>query len=226
MAYRFTTAYHPRRLALGLLFIAVALAVAHVVAMKIWTDDPKAFGHWRVALLDIDERQSIGTWFTSMLFFFASRLLLAQAGARRQAGGGWHVWWFGLAAGFFYLSLDEIAGLHEQLNRALGDGVVWTLYRGITSALVLMACIPFLIFGLPARTALLFLISGLLYLVGALGINSLDHGFAENEMGYSLWSGLEELLEMCGVIFFLYALLDHLAPGENRPAVVETRIEA
>jgi hypothetical protein len=63
----------------------------------------------------------------------------------------------------------------------------------------------------------LFLLAAAVYLGGALGVemagaaHAFRHG-TEN-LGYSLWTTLEEALEMAGVAVFIYALLRQVEAG-------------
>ena len=66
---------------------------------------------------------------------------------------------------------------------------------------------------LPRRTALLFVLSGALYVTGALGFETLSgyhysHSGSKN-ITYVALQTMEEILEISGTILFLYTLADY-----------------
>ena len=73
---------------------------------------------------------------------------------------------------------------------------------------------------LPKEARNRFIVAGALYLAGALGVEM--YGAREAELHgtatitYSVLYMIEELLEMLGVVLFVYALLCHLARGAGR----------
>ena len=76
------------------------------------------------------------------------------------------------------------------------------------------AYLPFL-WALPARTRWLFILSGAIYIGGAVGVEWATIWYEENDqlntLAYNLWNAVEESMEMTGVILFIYALLGHIA---------------
>ena len=71
------------------------------------------------------------------------------------------------------------------------------------------------LFKLPKATRISFIIAGLIYITGLLGIEMLGGYYYELHAGesltYSLITTLEESLEMLGLILFIRALLDYLS---------------
>jgi hypothetical protein len=67
---------------------------------------------------------------------------------------------------------------------------------------------------LPARTRRLFLAAGAIFVAGAIGVEAVSgmqaslHG--EQNLTYHLVITVEELLEMTGIVIFIYALLDYI----------------
>ncbi len=80
---------------------------------------------------------------------------------------------------------------------------------------------------LPKDTRLRFITAGVIFLVGALGIEMLGareadlHGYST--VTYCLLFTVEEMLEMLGIILFIYALLTHLAAQTKRFSLVLER---
>ena len=66
------------------------------------------FSYWHLAIFDLDEEESFGTWFSSGILFMAAALLLHQARVLRAQGEDWSRWWLVLGIGFCVLSIDEV----------------------------------------------------------------------------------------------------------------------
>lgn len=135
----------------------------------------------------------------------------------------WH--WLFLALVFLFLAYDEAAQVHEGLNKVMA-GVVdasgflafaWVVPGIATVLLVGLAFARFLL-ALPGRSAMSFLLAGLLYVGGAIGVEMIGANFwwsnGWDNVAYSLLATLEETLEMAGLIVLLHATLGVLAgPG-------------
>jgi len=193
--------------------VAAALIVLHLVSMQAYFNDAWGIAdrfdleYWHVSVLDLDEEESFGTWFSSGILFLSSLLLLVRARIARSQQGPWHRWWWVLGAGFLFLSIDEVVGLHEYLNTAMEDAP-WTVVGGPILLVVGLSYLPFLreYWG---RSALLFLAAGAVYGGGAVGVEHFTDAQV-NSLHYNMWTALEEGMEMFGVILFIYALLDHM----------------
>ncbi len=199
--------------------IAAALVIAHIVAVVAWYQDLLPVDNWLYySFFDLDEEESLGTWFSALILVFAGQLCWLQA--RRVAGiaGGHRPAWLLLALGFHLLSLDEIAGFHETVNTVVED-THWTTYGALIGLFAGAAFLPFL-WRLPAGTRTLFIVSGLIYLGGAVGVEygtlSYEEADALDTLPYNLWNALEEGMEMAGIILFIYALLRHMAGPDRR----------
>ena len=72
---------------------------------------------------------------------------------------------------------------------------------------------------LPVATRLGFIVSGPLFIGGALGFELVGGRYAElhgrDNLTYNMIATMEESLEMAGVIGFIYALLKYLADNFN-----------
>jgi hypothetical protein len=74
--------------------------------------------------------------------------------------------------------------------------------------------VPFLLH-LPIKYRLLFIVSGFIYLGGALGVELGTISYEENDqldtLAYNLWNAVEEGMEMFGIILFASALTSYLS---------------
>jgi hypothetical protein len=105
------------------------------------------------------------------------------------------------------MSVDEVAGIHETINSVIEAH--WAVGGGILALVIGLCFVPFLL-QLPRRTALLFLVAGVAYISGVIGIEILGQPMDADTLEYNLLTLVEEGLEMFGVILFLYGLLDHM----------------
>lgn len=211
----------PARLALGLWAVTLVLTAMHVTAMLCWYLDLIPIDDWLyISFFDLDEEESFGTWYNSLLLLLAG--LLSMALSRSSLALHWKRWWLFLGCGFVLLSVDEIAGLHEFVN-TMSEGAHWTTFGIVLVGGVGLAYLPFL-WAMPPRTRWLLLASGAIYVGGAVVVEraTIWHELHDqlDTLEYNLSTALEEFLEMSGVVLYLYTLLDYFRQPDNRPAVL------
>ncbi len=158
-------------------------------------------------LFDVDEEDALPTWFSTIQLLIVSAILWYCARLERAGADRWAVYWYVLSVGFLLMSIDEVAGIHETLNTVIESH--WAVGGGILALVIGLCFVPFLL-RLPRRTALLFVVAGVAYIAGAVGIEILGQPMDADTLEYNLLTLVEEGLEMFGVILFLYGLLDHV----------------
>ena len=184
-----------------------------------------AFGLTRssgiVRLLDVDDEASIPMWFSSVLFLVGSGLLAAIGASKRASGRPGALQWYGLAAIFLGLSIDEATMIHEMVETVMDRAfdvddplrVLWVIPYTAFAGAVLLAYRGFLR-DLPARTRWLMLAAGAVYVAGAVGVEVVGISYLRTQeppgLAYVVAAIGEELLEMGGLILFVYALLDYI----------------
>ena len=187
-------------------------------------------------LFDLKREQSFGTWYTSSLLLLCAALSALISFARKSEGERYVNHWRVLSAVFLYLSVDEGTTIHEKMGpvarpilKSFGvelGGLLshaWVVPAGILVLVFVLAYLKFF-FDLPARQRILFLVSGFLYVGGAMGLEMLN-GFVASVSGEQpglaaiLIPVAEESFEMLGVVVFAYALLSYI--GSHHP---ETRL--
>jgi len=169
--------------------------------------------------LSLGAEQTIPAWYSSLLLFVAALLLGVIASRERAGAGGSSSGWVVLAATFLILSLDESVAIHETIRPTLekvGVHTQWMFFGAGFVALLAVYLVPWLR-SLERRTRKLFLLSAVLFVGGALGVETAS-GFVARSAGlesiqYISISALEETLEMLGSCLFIYALLDYLRSG-------------
>jgi hypothetical protein len=216
----------PKRWAFALgLGVAVLIAASTGATLLSLVDVRDPFLHEVresvVRLAWVDSEANIPTWYSATLLLICSLLLAAIATVHRHDGLGFAGHWLILSLVFLYLSLDEAAQLHElsipPIRSAFGaTGLLyygWIVPAGICLALLVLSYRRFLR-SLPTRTRHLFLLAGAIFVGGAIGIEAVSglhasvHG--EENLIYHLIITVEELLEMSGVVLFIYALMDYM----------------
>ena len=160
-------------------------------------------------LFDLDEENNLPTWFSSFLllnnaFFLALVARLESTQDKLQ--------WTLMSIGFFILSVDEVAGLHESFNSSIEMN--WAIPGAILVAGVAVAFIPFLLRlrrGLAGR----FILSGVIFVSGAIVVELLSEDMDSDSLSYMLAVAFEEGLEMLGAWLFLCTLIKEMRNSDS-----------
>jgi hypothetical protein len=217
----------PRRTLLVLLAIAVAFALISGLGRVVrWYLVPPDSLLSRIFLLfDVNLEHNFPAYYSSILLLACAPVLFFIAAAERRRGAADTAYWTGLGVIFVLLSVDEAVELHGRLNpimnRIFGDSGVF-YYGWVIAALagLVVLAVIFLRFllRLPLRTRALFVLSGGVFVVGAVGLEMAADYLMSTTVVHTprtyalatLFEHSEEFLEMCGVSLFLYALLDYI----------------
>ena len=163
-------------------------------------------------LFDLDEEHNLPTFYSGFLLTNATFLLWLNLLARRAVKDTWSSRWALLFYGFCFMTIDEIAGIHESINSVTDISWAW---GGLVIVLLGGSYfIPFLL-KLPVSTRVGFFVSGMLYLSGAIGLEFIGEPMDSDSLIYYLATFAEEGLEMFGVILFIYHLLGYMAESES-----------
>lgn len=192
------------------------------VIARLYFDVQNAFG--LVRLLDVDEEQSFPTYYSVILLFIAAAVLVVISAVTRRVNGLHFGYWAGLAAIFLFLSIDEAASIHELFTKPMrkllqGSGGMLLFFAWIVPYAIVVLGIGIIylrfLLRLPRRTAAFMVLSGALYIGGALGVEMLSGWYFKShgeqfDLGYYLLSALEEAFETTGAIVFVWTLLDYI----------------
>ena len=211
-----------RRVLLGVMGVVVAAGVAVEVLKPIYKLKSR---RGIVPLLSLSYEGNVPTWYTSALLVACAFFLALIAAGTRARGERYVAHWWGLAAGFMYISLDEVVSLHEAAGfLELGGGVLYFSWVVPAAAVVLGVGLLYLKFlvHLPGPIRRQFILSGGIYVAGAVGME-LPLGWwtdreGTNNLGYALIDSVEEAMEMLGLNLFLFALWEHLGAQGLRVA--------
>lgn len=165
-------------------------------------------------LFDLDEENNLPTWFSSFVLLNIAFFVYVSS---LQPNLEKRMHWRFIALGFFLLSIDEVAGLHETFNSSIEMN--WAIPGAILVLFLAAAFVPFLL-SLPGKLAMLFILAGGLFVSGAIITELFSEDMDSDSWAYAMAVALEEGLEMSGALLFLYLNLKEMAVGE------QVRIEA
>lgn len=172
-------------------------------------------------LFSVNLEGSFPTWYSTILLFVAAALLTYITIAKFQNSDNQRGYWIVLTLGFFYLSADEGAGIHEIFVDTMKQSFDvtgffafgWQIVAIPVVLIVLLLYVRFII-QLPTQTRTWLIISATIYLGGALiieGISAnqwyIDGGLS---MRYLSIATIEETFEMLGAVLFIYTLLHYI----------------
>ncbi len=199
-----------------ILFLLFATALTTLAKAYINHNSVSALAWW----FNFDTEKNIPSIYSAMSLFITSALLYWIAYARRKMLFPFLQWSL-LSFIFLVLSMDELLSLHEELISPVRNTLnttgflhyAWVIPYGIALVIFIAAYTSFL-FKLPKNIMRLFIISGILFVVGAIGFEMLGGQYdylhkTRDSAFYWIISTSEELLEMLGIATFIYALLSY-----------------
>ena len=221
-----------RAMIIAVLLITLVSFFARV-AMYVWGTE----GYLQpLRIVDVSEERSIPAWFESLQFLLCSILLAVIAVAKKRRSDRYSLHWGVLSIILLFLSLDEVASIHEAIGQQserllhsttglIPGGAIkffWVVPGAIFVFIVVLAYLRFLA-DLPRSTRYSFLFAGALFVLGALGLEMLSaqvssssesianfFGSAIPKIMIGLQTCVEEMFEMLGLTAFVYALLAYI----------------
>jgi hypothetical protein len=214
---RVAIAVSPRPIVRTLLGIVVALAIASILVNL----SRYELGHYSlfgvVDLFSADDEGSVPTWFNALLLLLAAVLLAVIAAGTRSRGLAQVRQWAGLSGVLLFLSIDEIAQIHEEFDsQDMVDmpGPFEWVFVGAVAVVAFSLVFARFVRDLPPETRARFAFAGALYVFGGLGLEFASSLYAEaNEregMGWALLTTTEELVEMLALVVFVAALFTYV----------------
>ena len=174
--------------------------------------------HW-LDSLNMDRELNLPTLFSSALLLLAALLMrrLVSTSAREAATD-----WRWLSRIFIFLALDEalqiheiliIPGLRQHVHPALAS--TWVVPYAVLALFILWRCRGFLR-SIPRTTASRLLRAGSVYIGGAIGMEMVGSFAVRSSLirlhspWYGAITGIEESLELFGIILLIDALMREL----------------
>ena len=180
---------------------------------------------------NVDEEGNIPTLYSTLTILGCALLLWVIARIEREARGRFSRHWTLMSIVFLGLAVDEFLFLHEEINSRLDLSSV-TQWSWVSVGIVLVFVFAFIFFRmiahLPPSLRRLFIIAGLIYVSGAIVMETLGGHYVtvwgHNSLRYAVCVTSEEFLEMIGIAVFIYALLKYLTQrGRNVVLTCEVR---
>ena len=221
----------PKKVAIAFLWVAAILTVINSVMLflSFYLGDDDLFG--LLDFFDLDIEGNVPSLYSAVAVLFCSALLALITHVNWHRPDGRRFYWLGLTILFLFLAVDEGTAIHEQIGTFLerymeAQGALyflWVVPYGVLTLVLGLAYSKF-VCELPKDTRLRFVTAGVIFLVGALGIEMLGAREADlhghSTVTYCVLFTIEEMLEMLGIILFIYALLTHLATDTGRISLV------
>ena len=174
-------------------------------------------------LFNLDRELNFPTWYSAFMIGFCAILLRIIAVGKKQQSDRYTKDWHLLSVIFSLMAIDEIISLHEiliipEVSEALN--LPWFLHSmwvipGTVFVIWFMRRYSKFVHHLPAKSKRQFISAACTYIGGALVMEMIGSHFAESlgqqNLLYALIATVEEVLEMTGIIMFIYGLLRYLS---------------
>jgi hypothetical protein len=186
-----------------------------------------------VGYFDFNGEGNIPAFFSSIILLIAGGLLLLiHTQQKKYAETKPTKHWLILGLIFVFMAVDENVQIHEHIadfvRPQLGNDLsgllhwAWVVPYGILTLAVVAYFIGFVL-RLPPYTRNLIIVAGALFVTGALGLELVE-GYLYKRYGIDhlynrILYCIEELMEMSGVVLFIYALLHYLAMHRTRVTI-------
>jgi hypothetical protein len=193
------------------------------------------------AAFNVDAEGNIPALYSTLALLSCAYLLWVIARVEREASGRFSRQWTLMSIIFLGLACDEFLGFHEGLNDNAGlssnTPTPWVAF-GMGFVLIFALVFSPMVVQLPSPMRRLFILAGLIYLSGAIGMETLTGHFVlsgaigmetlaghfvpvggAEGMKYVFCAATEEFLEMMGIVVFIYALLTYLVQGRREVAL-------
>lgn len=180
---------------------------------------------------NVDGESNVPTWFQSGLLLMCAASFWTTADDALIDADPWARHWRLLAVVFGYLSVDELASLHERADEPLHQ--LFNTSGALLWAWVLLAVPLLVIFGLaylsflraqPRSVTVGLLLAAAVYVGGAIAVEMLgSYLFAvggPDSLPYQAAATAEEALEMTGLLVLLTVLGRRERSAAERPQVV------
>ena len=223
-----TIILHPWSVSKVLLAGVLFLLVAHLITIYLLdSSHSQRLVHFLNGHFNLDSEGSIPAFFSACIMLMASVILFfIYRASTLMSKNSSNKYWLILSCIFLFLSLDEATVIHEELIMTLRERLFnryqvddlsgflrypWIIPYGLLVLVIGIIFIKFVL-SLNRKTKLLFIASGSIYIIGAIGFEMLGGYMIENygEGNYFIMcTTIEEVLEMCGLVGFIYGLLDY-----------------
>jgi len=194
----------------------------------------QTFKNYVTGMFSFDVEKNIPSYFSTMLFLISAILLFGiskQVKSSNQPSNFRK--WYLMGCVFAWLALDELFSLHELLinptriflkNLLQQDNLGFLHFAWVLPYVLLFVFLGVyffkFIFSLPRKTLESFIMAGVIFIMGAVGLEMVGGYYVSNDgnemkLIYKFCTSLEEVLEMLGIIIFIYALIKYIEQQES-----------
>jgi|GEM_PF-400182 len=221
------------------IFIALSVVVATLATLSV-------LGQYQAFVLkqpgyiylnvyfNLDGERRIPTGFSSALLLSAALILALISYQKLKDKAPYIKSWCFLSLLFVYLAIDEAAKIHEeQLDFLMPILGIQFLHFWVipVSALLVIFVLGYgrFLWNLSPRYRYLFVVSGAIYVGGAIGLETIGGLYAESygkgNFLYQIIADVEEVFEMMGITLFIYTLHNYCLEFYSPNAISEREIE-
>jgi hypothetical protein len=228
-----------KKLITGMAIAIIAFGVIHeIVTLHAVATDPASLAqgqeHGFLRMFDLGTEANLPTWYQVITLAFSAFLLTIIWSAKKSVSDRFTWFWGFMGLVFYFLSSDEASGIHEALSNQMdkhgysGGGILsygWILPY-MVFGLVFLAVVWRFLMSLSMKYRVLFVVSGVIYVSGAVGMEMVE-AYYDNTVGAYTNLGvtlrlIEETLEPTGILLFNFTLLSYIR--EQLPPIL-LRIE-
>ena len=212
----------PQKVTKFLLGVIVVLIVGNIIEREIvqWlnlNNGSEIIPHY----FNFDRESNFPSLYSALTLGFCSYLLHIIATIKKYRQAKFANYWQALSWIFLYMAIDEACSIHEILIPILQTAFntkgifyfAWVVPALFLLAIFLLTFRKF-IQHLPAKTRIMFILAGSIYVGGAIGMEMVGGYIADtygfNTFAYAMAARTEELLEMFGILIFINRLLAYL----------------
>ncbi|WP_114751190.1 hypothetical protein [Pleomorphovibrio marinus] len=182
-----------------------------------------------VQFFNFDQENNFPSFFSAVAMLIAAFCLFAIYLINRDKGMEYRFIspWLMLALVFVFLGFDEAVQIHESFETltkeifpfAQAFNRAWIIPYAAAFLIGLVIFVPFFL-KLPQSTRKYFIISGVIFISGAVGLEIVGGLYAKehgtNNLGYGMLYTIEETMEMLGVAIFIFGLVKHICIIEDK----------
>ena len=166
--------------------------------------------------------ENLPSLYSTLQLWLASFILFIIAAIKISVNDKFRWYWVTLSATFFFLGLDKWISFHKNLSNYLHDQFHFTgifylawLIPAINFVIAFgLFILPFLL-ALPIKTRKRLFTAAFFFVTGAAFLKMIESIFVEKNQGETgivtiALIHLEEVMEMFGVAYFIFALLEYV----------------
>jgi hypothetical protein len=212
--------FSPKSIGRFFLVIVIILIAAHLVGVFFTLVLRHDYLYGVVPFFDLNGERNFPAMYSAVSMIICAAFLGLIGFVKRKQRQPYARHWLFFGVVFLYLAVDEFLQLHDKLHAPM---VRWLHLHGLlfvgwvvpyaVAGLILAAVYFNFVRRLPRRTLILFLTAGIVYVTGAAVIEAVSGRHLEQfgiDSTYVLTYTVEEMLELFGILIFIYALASYI----------------